>query len=145
MVSRKEHRISKPKPADLKRFAEILHRTEDPVLAYLAMRPNGRRDVAERQGPKIAALPDVELLLADLRKGPEAPEGLSDDARMMHHALALADNRDLSPQERLKAMTVYKSLKRSLEADRERSGEFGAELAAFLREEGIPVTLPGTV
>ena len=128
----------KPAAKDLRRFAEVLHKTDDAILAYRAMRPNGRIEVAERQAPRIAALPEVAVMVAELKK---APDGLTDDERMAHHALALADDAELSPRERLEAMKTYDRLRKSIgvQKDSRATGGFCPELRAFLSDQGISV------
>ena len=126
----------KPSQRDLERFAEILHQTGDCVLAFRAIRPTGRLDVAQRRGPQLAGLPEVQTIVEELRV---KPESLSDDERMMHHALSLADDQELSPRERLTAMSTYARLKKSVEHKEHAPGGFAPELRAFLQEQGIVI------
>lgn len=126
----------KPNARDLGRFVEVLHQTGDCVLAYRAMRPTGRLEVAERRAPELAALSEVQVMLEELAA---APEALADDERMRAHALSLADDPDLTPRERLEAIKTYDRLRKSVSVGGERRGGFAPELRAFLTEQGVVI------
>jgi len=84
----------------------------------------------------LAELPEVRAILEELRG---MPDSLSDDQRMMHHALSLADDPDLSPRERLTAMSTYAKLKKSVEHKQHDPSGFAPELRAFLSDQGVAV------
>lgn len=133
--------VSLPTDRNLRRFVEVLHQTGDAPLAYMAMRPHGRRETAEKRGPELAAHPKVNQMLEDLEG---MPEGMSDDERMAHHALSLADDEELSPRERLQAMQTYSKLKRAAAAEKQNRDDargWAPELVAFLEDQGVEIDL----
>lgn len=140
VMARTTRESRKPRADELRRFAEVYRQTGDSVLAYLAVRPNGRRDVAEKRGPRFVEMPEVQTILAELKRKADMPEGLADDQRLMRHALTLADNAELSPRERLAAIQTYSKLQRAHSGGQETGRGFSEELQAFLTDCGIRIS-----
>lgn len=136
-------RYSPIAPRSVDKFCQVYLHTGDAVLAYRAVKTRASMKDAERLGPLWLWKDEIQTEIAR-RGGAIAktdPDALT-DGDVLRRCKRIIAAPGASDAQVLDAMKVYNTLRRGIAADKAAAGGYGAELAAFLRDEGIPVSLP---
>lgn len=117
-----------------RRFAEWMVKTNgDLKSSYRAAFPKTEATAAviAKRAAALMERADVVAEIHRVRTG--GVEDLDEEGRILATCVQIIDSPDSSTEQRLKAMSVYTQLRRTIAA-RDAAGDVGEELRAFLRE-----------